>query len=447
MVEPSKSAGNRSGVNCTRVKLQPQSGGERSRDQRLAQPGQILDEHMAAREDGGEDERQRGPLADHDTFDFVEHRLAVGGGRSVVAGIVILAPIVAEFLRAPPARPGLAAAGSGDVIRIDPGPQLLRRTASGRWRRNAAGSLARRWPVAISNRRASIGRRCRSQSDRVESDQWINVSVRDSQRRNNLRGVLRHPTPLAGSASGPTNSANTKQHPRHHGTRNPTAPTGDRAAISASSSAADARGKHPEPQAFHATLAQFGEDQLKHAYRDLAMCSFITCGLNRASANNFTSWAALSACSAWCSTARASTSVGGVAILRGGVGKMRERAFHRRIARDDRLARLAAEVPDLGQPAFGCAHQRFRPPRGAGGSEDRRRGRPRWPHAGRAAPRCHCPGRASAGRISAASRNPTRSRSCRADSAAAVAGRCSSTARGRIRCRGPADCTVRREEL
>jgi len=32
--------------------------------------------------------------------------------------------------------------------------------------------------------------------------------------------------------------------------------------------------------------------------------------------------------------------------------------FHRRIARDDRLSRFAAEVLDFGQPAFGCPHQR-----------------------------------------------------------------------------------------
>ncbi|COW21083.1 Uncharacterised protein [Mycobacterium tuberculosis] len=61
--------------------IEPQRGGEGSRDQRLAEAGEIFDEHVATGEHGGEDECQCRALPHHHTFDFVEHRLAVGGGR------------------------------------------------------------------------------------------------------------------------------------------------------------------------------------------------------------------------------------------------------------------------------------------------------------------------------------------------------------------------------
>jgi hypothetical protein len=47
-----------------------------------------------------------------------------------------------------------------------------------------------------------------------------------------------------------------------------------------------------------------------------------------------------------------------VEILRGRSGEMPQFAFHRRIARDDRLPRFVIGVLDLGQPAFGRPHQR-----------------------------------------------------------------------------------------
>lgn len=50
----------------------------------------------------------------------------------------------------------------------------------------------------------------------------------------------------------------------------------------------------------------------------------------------------------------------GVEVLWNSFRNFREFAFHRRIARDDRLPRFAAEVPDLGQSEFGRSQQRFR---------------------------------------------------------------------------------------
>ena len=62
----------------------------------------------------------------------------------------------------------------------------------------------------------------------------------------------------------------------------------------------------------------------------------------------------------------------GIEILRDGTGKTRQFAFHRRIARDDRLARFVVEVLDFGQPAFGCPRQRLGGDRGGGWPEGRR---------------------------------------------------------------------------
>ena len=68
---PVTSAGIRSGVHCTRAQLQPERRRERLGEVRLAEPGQALDQHVAAGEDGGDqvgDER----LLAHD--DAVEQR-------------------------------------------------------------------------------------------------------------------------------------------------------------------------------------------------------------------------------------------------------------------------------------------------------------------------------------------------------------------------------------
>ena len=49
----------------------------------------------------------------------------------------------------------------------------------------------------------------------------------------------------------------------------------------------------------------------------------------------------------------------GVEVQRNRAGHMRELTLHRRVTRDDRLARFAAEVPDLGQAEFCCAREGF----------------------------------------------------------------------------------------
>ena len=47
----------------------------------------------------------------------------------------------------------------------------------------------------------------------------------------------------------------------------------------------------------------------------------------------------------------------GVELLRDRPRDIRQFTFHRRVARDDRLPWLAAEVGHLGQPDFRCPHQ------------------------------------------------------------------------------------------
>jgi hypothetical protein len=88
------------------LEIQPQCGGERPRDQRLAEAGQVLDEHVSACQHGGENQGERVALADHHAPDLVEYGLAVrGGGCAGQARVlghiapcrqVIRAPTVAE---------------------------------------------------------------------------------------------------------------------------------------------------------------------------------------------------------------------------------------------------------------------------------------------------------------------------------------------------------------
>ena len=47
----------------------------------------------------------------------------------------------------------------------------------------------------------------------------------------------------------------------------------------------------------------------------------------------------------------------GVAVQRNRAGHVRQFALHRGVTRDDRLARFAAEVTDLGQADFGCPRE------------------------------------------------------------------------------------------
>ena len=61
--------------------LQPERRSEGLGDQRLAQTRKILDQHVAAGEHRGEDQRHRRAPAHHHPLDLVEHRIALGGRR------------------------------------------------------------------------------------------------------------------------------------------------------------------------------------------------------------------------------------------------------------------------------------------------------------------------------------------------------------------------------
>src|SRR5271166_5367628 len=69
---------------------------------------------------------------------------------------------------------------------------------------------------------------------------------------------------------------------------------------------ADTQGYQP----FHTGLRNSARTSRSTSSATSRCPSFITCGEKRASSNRFTSRSALSACNAWCSTARTSTSVG-----------------------------------------------------------------------------------------------------------------------------------------
>ncbi len=68
------SAGSRSGVNCRRRKSSPSAWAKRPGGQRLAQAGQVLQQHVTAGEDAGEHQFEGVALADDHGADRVEHR-------------------------------------------------------------------------------------------------------------------------------------------------------------------------------------------------------------------------------------------------------------------------------------------------------------------------------------------------------------------------------------
>ena len=86
--------------------------------------------------------------------------------------------------------------------------------------------------------------------------------------------------------------------------------------------------------------------------------SFNTCGLNRASVNRTTNSVALSV------RKHRVRRLGPPTAFRKPAerlpGEIRESTFHRRVTRDNRLPRFAAQISDLGQPEFRCPRERFR---------------------------------------------------------------------------------------
>ena len=120
--------------------VQTQRRGEGPGDQRLAEAGQVLDQHVPAREHGRENQRERSALADHDPSYLVEHRLAVGGRRR--SGQPHIRRHTCSNRRRISSRasrpgPGSSVAGPGHVLRIHPRPQLCPE-------QHAAGGVKRR---------------------------------------------------------------------------------------------------------------------------------------------------------------------------------------------------------------------------------------------------------------------------------------------------------------
>ncbi|PQM46867.1 hypothetical protein C1Y40_02955 [Mycobacterium talmoniae] len=131
---------------------EPQRRGEGPRDQGFAEPGQVLDQHVAARQHRDQDQAQRGPFADHDAFDLVEHRLAVRGGRRRrLRHTPGHACSNRRRISSSTARPGpgsaapLSATLLGSTHCHSSSPNSIRPVAV-----NAVRSFARDWPVAFS---------------------------------------------------------------------------------------------------------------------------------------------------------------------------------------------------------------------------------------------------------------------------------------------------------
>ena len=107
--------------------VKAQRRGEGPGDQRLAKAGQVLDQHVAAREHGRENQHERTALADHHPPYLVEHRLAVRGrrrsGQSPYSPSYLLQPSQ-NLIEGVAAGAGFVVAGPRDVLRIHPRPQL-----------------------------------------------------------------------------------------------------------------------------------------------------------------------------------------------------------------------------------------------------------------------------------------------------------------------------------
>ena len=77
---PTTSDGSRSGVNWMRAKSRPSTLRERPRDERLAQAGQVLEEHVAAGQDADQDQLEGATAADHGPLELVEDRRGLPRG-------------------------------------------------------------------------------------------------------------------------------------------------------------------------------------------------------------------------------------------------------------------------------------------------------------------------------------------------------------------------------
>ena len=143
--------------------VQTQRRGEGPGDQRLSEAGQILDQHMPAREHGRENQRERSALADHDPPHLVEHRFAV-------AAVVVAGPRGPHVRRhtcsnrrrisssASRPGPGSSVAGPRNVLRVHPCPQLSpEQHAAGGVKRGVVLASVVRWPARTAGPASGAG--------------------------------------------------------------------------------------------------------------------------------------------------------------------------------------------------------------------------------------------------------------------------------------------------
>ena len=150
--EPVTSVGSRSGVNWTRENPRPVTLANGPGGQRLCEPGDVLEQHVAVRQEAGEHELEPVALADDGTLDLIEHDGRTGGE---------LAQLHASRSRSSTAR-STVSSGIPDAVRSSGGGR------SGRMSSQTVG------PTSAS---ARSGARSRSTPRRKSSPEAIDRSV------------------------------------------------------------------------------------------------------------------------------------------------------------------------------------------------------------------------------------------------------------------------------
>src|SRR6516165_38538 len=313
IVEPSRSAGSRSGVNCTRVNLSPNAAAKDLAISVLPRPGRssmsTWPRARTAVSISVSAERLPTTTRSISSSTASQCAVVVAAGRLIFGWRLqshLLQPSQ-NLLQCGTAGTGLAVTGTRDVVRINPFPQFGAKEHSAACvicrgvfrlplaRGHFVSAREHRTQVAVPIRSGGIRPPDRRLGGGKPAAQGIPQIV-GIQFRRRFRSASQETTDV-------------EQHKSQGGARG--------------SQYESAVMQYQSQQLYHDDEANTQDDKLFHTglrnsartsrstFTAILRCpSFITCGEKRASSNRFTSCTALSACSAWCSTARTRTSVG-----------------------------------------------------------------------------------------------------------------------------------------
>ena len=348
--------------------VQAQRRGERPRDERLAEAGQILDQDVPAGQHGGEDERQRRAPAHHHPLDLVEHGFAVGSRRGGCLGMFghIRSNRSSTSLSTARPGPGCSPPVRSHVVRVDPRPEFGAEDHQGRGVECArilglslpGGQLelaGEHGPqVLVPVRAAGFRSLDQGLGPGQPAPQGLRGIAGDRLVDRGLRVALQQP------AHGQQREHRRRtDHPRHQpAIRQPKGQPRD------GGEQADAR-----------------DDELRHALLPTSAAGRVFRSSSRTCCSTRDRGVAVGLghhvraeprlveqVDQLRRTVRSEGVVcdragqhlgGGVEVLGHGVGHPGQFAFHRRITRDDRPARFAAQILDLGEAHFGCAEEGF----------------------------------------------------------------------------------------